>query len=103
MIRGWFVGSFSPTVCETKEFEAAVQYYRAGDSEPRNLHKIATEITIVVVGEAIMKDIVLKEGDIIVIKPGEATAFFAIKDTITTVIKFPSVPGDKYILETESK
>jgi quercetin dioxygenase-like cupin family protein len=38
-------------------------------------------------------------GDIIVIDPNESTAFEALEDTLTVVVKTPSVAGDKYILE----
>ena len=38
------------------------------------------------------------DGDIITIQPGEATDFKVLEDTITTVIKLPSVKNDKYIV-----
>lgn len=38
------------------------------------------------------------EGDIIRIDTGKATDFEALEDTITVVVKRPSVAEDKYIL-----
>ena len=35
-------------------------------------------------------------GEIIKLLPGEATAFSAVTDTTTVVVKLPSVIGDKY-------
>ena len=40
-----------------------------------------------------------KANDIIVIEKGEATDFKVLSDTITVVVKTPSVPSDKYIAE----
>ncbi|OAT41183.1 hypothetical protein M988_2360 [Hafnia paralvei ATCC 29927] len=41
-------------------------------------------------------------GDIIEIAPGEATDFYAIEDTVTTVVKLPGALNDKYIVEDEA-
>lgn len=98
MVRGWFVGNFSPAVFQTETFEAAVQKYKAGDIEPNHVHKVATEITVIVTGEAKMNGVIYTEGDIIVTKPGNSSDFIAVTDVITTVIKIPSVPNDKYLV-----
>jgi len=47
MVRGWFIGDFSPTVLATKAVEVGVKLYKAGDSEERHFHKIATEVTVI--------------------------------------------------------
>lgn len=96
MTRGWFVGDFAPTVLKTSDFEVACQHYRAGDHEARHVHKVATELTLIAVGRARMNGVEYVAGDIIVIEPGDATDFQAIDDTITFVVKVPSVRGDKY-------
>jgi mannose-6-phosphate isomerase-like protein (cupin superfamily) len=96
MTKGWFVGDFEPTLCKTDQFEVAVKYYRAGDHESAHLHKIGTEITVIVSGHARMNGRLLEPGDIVWIAPGEATDFEALTDVATTVVKFPSVKGDKY-------
>ena len=41
---------------------------------------------------------VFAAGDIVVLKPGEATDFEALTDTTTTVVKLPSAKGDKYLV-----
>jgi len=40
---------------------------------------------------------VYEAGDIIVIKPGTSTAFEALEDTVTVVVKLPGANNDKYI------
>lgn len=99
MIRGWYAGNFTPSVFRTDLFEAAVQRYKSGQTEPSHTHKIATEITVIVTGEASMNGVVYKEGDIVVINPGEITDFVALTDVVTAVVKVPSIPNDKYIIE----
>lgn len=99
MMKGWFVGNFSPTLYKTEDVEVAVKSYKAGDKEDWHYHKIATEITVIVNGHVRMNDIELDSGDIIVLEPGEGSDFEALVDTTTTVVKIPGVPNDKYLRE----
>lgn len=96
MVKGWFVGAFEPALLTSKDFEVAVKRYKAGESEPKHFHKLATEITVVVSGKVKMCDQTWDEGSIIKLAPGEATSFLALEDAITVVVKTPSVIGDKY-------
>lgn len=102
MTGGWFIGDFEPHFVRTKDFEASVKRYKKGDKEPKHMHKIATEITVIESGRAIMKDTILESGDIILLEPSEATSFEALEDTTTFVIKFPSVKDDKYIISGDA-
>jgi len=96
MTKGWFVGNFEPTVLNTEDVEVAVKKYKKGDYEGRHLHKIATEITVIVSGRVKMNNMEYSGGDIIVIEPNEETDFFVLEDTVTTVVKYPGAPNDKY-------
>jgi len=97
MVRGWFVGSFEPSLYKTNDVEVAVQTFKAGDKEASHCHKIATEITVIVSGKAVMKGVEYSTGDIICIPPGEYTDFQALEDTVTTVVKLPGALNDKYL------
>jgi quercetin dioxygenase-like cupin family protein len=99
MIRGWFVGDFSPAAIRSPEFEVAVKHYSSGESEKRHIHKVATEITVVARGRVQMAREIWEAGSIVVLEPGEETGFLALEDSITVVVKFPSVIGDKYEVE----
>ena len=99
IVKGWFVGNFEPTVIKTNDVEVAVKKYKAGDYEPAHYHKIATEVTVIVSGEVEMNGVRYTEGDIIVISPNEPTDFRVLKDTITTVVKYPGANNDKYLVE----
>lgn len=99
MVKGWFVGNFTPTLYKTNDVEVAVKYYKSGEYENHHFHKIATEITVITAGEVKMKGVTYKAGDIIVIEPNEATDFLAVTDVITTVVKIPGANNDKYMGE----
>lgn len=98
MIKGWFVGGFKPTAFSTQACEVGVKKYKAGDNEAAHYHKIATEITLVLSGTVSMRDQTWSEGDIIVLAPGDITAFEAISDAMTVVVKVPGALDDKYVV-----
>ena len=83
MERGWFVGSFEPSVLQTDSVEVAVKEYTPGAKEKSHYHKIGTEITLIQQGSVLMNGIKYKKNDIIVIKPGERTDFVAISPTVS--------------------
>ena len=96
MTKGWFVGDFSPVVLPSQAAEVAVKRYPAGTFEARHVHKVCTEVTVLVSGRARMNDRLFEAGDILLIEPGEATDFEALSEVVTVVVKTPSVAGDKY-------
>ncbi len=96
MTRGWLIGDFDPAVVQTRDFEFGVKKYRGGDTEAWHFHKIATEITVVISGQASMSGRVLNPGDIVVLEPGEGSDFACISDATIAVIKMPGATGDKY-------
>ena len=96
MTKGWFIGDFEPTCLRTRDCEVACKRYRAGDRESRHVHRIASEVTLVVSGQALMNGEILEGGDIATLEPGESADFEALDDTLTVVVKMPSVVGDKH-------
>jgi hypothetical protein len=96
MVKGWFVGAFSPTAYTTSSCEVAVKRYRAGDFEAAHFHKIATEVTLVLEGRIKMAGCEWTVGDILSLEPGEVTDFRALTDAVTVVVKVPGVLDDKY-------
>lgn len=96
MKGGWLVGNFEPSLYKTNDVEVAVKRYNAGDYENWHYHKIATEITTIISGCVEMNGQIYKEGDIIVIEPGQGTDFRAVVETINVVVKIPGANNDKY-------
>ena len=98
MIGGWFIGDFEPSVIRTKDFEVAIKKYKAGQKDSAHVHKVATEITVIAEGRVKINSVEYPSGSIVEIKPNEPSDFEVLEDTITVVVKIPSVSGDKYIL-----
>ena len=96
---GWIAGNFVPSLLQNKEFEAGIKYYQKGAKETWHVHKKSLEITTIVKGKVKMLDCEFNEGDIIYIPEGQGTNFEALDDTITMILKYPSVPGDKYFFQ----
>lgn len=99
MVRGWFVGPFEPTALHTRDVEVAVKTYAAGESEDRHVHRVATEVTVVVSGTVRMDGREHEAGTIVVLEPGEATDFVAVTEATVVAVKTPAVEGDKYLSE----
>ena len=97
MFKGWFVGDFDPSLLQTDACEVAVKSYKAGDSEELHHHKVATEVTLILSGRVRMCGREWGEGDIVVLAPGEATAFEALTDAVNVVVKTPGAKNDKYL------
>ncbi|MGV7211134.1 hypothetical protein ACLB1G_25140 [Oxalobacteraceae bacterium A2-2] len=97
MVRGWFVGDFTPTALATQAAEVGVKQYRAGANEARHYHKVATEITLIQSGRVLMNGKEYRSGDIVVIPPMESSDFVVLEDTVTVVVKVPGAVDDKYL------
>lgn len=98
MVKGWFVGGFEPSAFKTESCEVGIKHYKSGDREVAHYHKVATEITVLLCGSVIMRDKVWEAGDIIVLEPGDITAFEALTDATTVVVKLPGAFDDKYVV-----
>ncbi len=96
MVKGWFIGHFKPTLFNTTAVEVAVKRYRKGDAEGAHYHMIATEFTVVIEGEIEMGGTTYRAGEIVVVPAGVPTGFLALTDAVTTVVKIPGAPNDKY-------
>lgn len=99
--NGWIVGNFSPAILRSEGFEVAVKYYSKGNYEKAHFHEIASEITVIVSGEVEMQGNKYSAGDIVEVSPRVATDFKALADTVTVVIKTPSVINDKFLVGTD--
>lgn len=97
-VRGWVVGDFEPSIIKTKDFEFAVQYFKAGQIDSKHIHKLASEITVIVFGEFSLNGQKLVKGDVVKIEPGDSSEFSCLTDGATAVVKTPSVKGDKYLV-----
>ncbi|NVK00402.1 MAG: cupin domain-containing protein [Oceanospirillaceae bacterium] len=95
--RGWFVGDFSPTIIRTQDVEVAVQKFEAGTEEAEHVHKVATELTLILSGRVEISGVEYQAGEIVEIPPGEYARFKAIEASTTVVVKYPGAKNDKYL------
>jgi quercetin dioxygenase-like cupin family protein len=100
MFKGWFVGDFDPVALRSPHCEVSIKHYAKGDHEGAHYHAVATELTAIVTGRVRMMGREWGAGDIITVEPGETTDFEALTDSITVVVKTPSLTNDKFVVES---
>ena len=99
MHRGWFCGNFLPTAYSTDKFEVGILTHKAGEHWPAHYHKESDEINYLLEGEMILNNVSLVAPVIFVIYKNEIADPTFITDCKLVVVKTPSVPSDKYIVE----
>jgi quercetin dioxygenase-like cupin family protein len=95
--KGWIVGNFDPAIIKSKEIEVAVKHYEKGEKNDKHYHKQVVEITVINSGVFLMNNKKISSGDIVVINPEEYSDFICLTKGSITVIKNPSILGDKFI------
>lgn len=98
MVGGWFVGNFEPTVYKTKEFEVCYKQHCKGEKWPSHYHN-GIEINYLIHGRMYVNDAFVCAGDVFVLDSGEVVRPEFLDDCELIVVKVPSDPNDKYIVE----
>ena len=98
MKLGWFIGNFTPTLLENDLVEVGVKIFSKGQMEPRHYQLTATEWTCVVEGCIRIGDNIFEKYEIVEIPPLEDADFEALEDCVLVVVKSPSKPMDKIIV-----
>ncbi len=96
-VNGWFVGNFSPAALPSKDFEVAVKWFKAGETEPLHKQIVSTEVTVVIEGYIVLGERTFSKGDVILIPPGDYAAFTSLTDSVLACVKTPSLPNDKVL------
>jgi hypothetical protein len=95
--RGWFIGDFDSAVYRTKDFEITYQKHPRGKTDS-HVHKLITEITLVISGRQLCNGEIFGAGEICVLEPGDNSQIEYLEETELVTIKTPSIPSDKYLL-----
>jgi len=103
MKAGWFIGDFEPSVFKNPFFEVAHHKHEAGYSADPHTHKIAQELTYIVRGKMIVSGKELSAGDMFIYEPYDPADATVVEDVDLIVVKWPSVPSDKYMLDEEGR
>lgn len=99
MVNGWFIGNFKPSVFKNPFFEVAHHFHEKGFIGDKHTHKVANEINYIVRGKLIASGKVLMTGDIWEYEPNDVADVEFLEDTDLIVVKYPSVPNDKYPID----
>lgn len=99
MVGGWFIGDFEPSAFRAKDFEVCFKFHKKGEAWPKHYHKEATEINYLIRGSMSMSGKRLEAGDIFIMEPGMIAEPEFHEDCEMIVVKTPSVPNDKYIVD----
>lgn len=97
-INGWFIGDFNPSIFKNCFFEVAHHKHKKGYIGQLHYHKIAEEVTYIVSGRLVADGKELTSGDMFVYHPKEVSNVTFLEDTDLIVVKWPSVPTDKYLV-----
>lgn len=95
-VRGWFIGNFSPTVLNTKDFEVGVLTHLKDEKWPAHYHKESVEYNVLVTGKMIVQGKELNSGDVFVFEKGEIADPIFLEDCTVVCVKVPSIPSDKF-------
>jgi quercetin dioxygenase-like cupin family protein len=101
MKGGWFVGDFTPTAYNTKDFELCYKEHTKGEQWDTHYHKEGTEINLLLEGKMIIQNTELNSGDIFILHPYEIADPIFLEDCKVVILKTPSVPGDKFVVKDE--
>jgi len=99
MTKGWFIGDFEPSVFKNPFFEVAHHQHEKGYTTPRHTHKIAQELTYIINGKLLVDGQTLSKGQMFLYEPNDIADVKVLEDVDVIVVKWPSVPSDKYVVE----
>tara|TARA_R100000900_G_scaffold130110_1_gene106098 strand:- start:170 stop:511 length:342 start_codon:yes stop_codon:yes gene_type:complete len=103
--NGWFIGDFEPSLFKNPFFEVAHQHHKKGKVGDEHFHKLTTEVTYIVSGSMIINDKKLKQdvhlsaGHMFTFFPNEISDVVFLEDSDLIVIRWPSIPSDKYMVD----
>ena len=101
MCNGWFIGDFEPSACKNSNFEVAHHKHPAGYKTCRHTHKLAQELTYILRGKVNIRGETLVAGQMFLYEPMEIADAEIIEDVDLIVVKWPSVPSDKYLIDDQ--
>lgn len=98
-INGWFIGDFSPALIQNKNFEIAYKKHKQSEYYEKHTHKETIEINFLIKGQMTIQNQTLSSGDIFIIYPYEISDPVFLEDCEIMVIRYPSIPKDKYLIK----
>ena len=100
MKGGWFIGDFDPSILRTPDFEVGYKLHKKGEEWPAHYHT-GFEYNFLMSGKMRICGQTVTAGDLFVIEPYEVAAPEFLEDCHVVVVKVPSKPGDKVIVNDD--
>jgi len=95
---GWFVGDFEPSIFKNPFFEVAHHKHTKGQETFSHYHKVTNELNYIVSGELKVSGKFMQSGDMWIYEPNEISDVEFLSDVDLIVIRWPSIPSDKYLV-----
>jgi quercetin dioxygenase-like cupin family protein len=99
---GWFVGDFEPSIFKNPFFEVAHHSHKAGCETFPHYHKVTTELNYIVSGRVRVNGDVLWTGDMWIYEANDVSDVQFLQDTDLIIVRWPSIPSDKYLIEEKN-
>lgn len=96
--NGWFIGDFEPSIFQNTFFEIAHHKHNKDEKTTPHTHKVTTELNYILKGKLNVSGNILKSGDIWIYEKNEISDVKFLEDSELMVIRWPSIPTDKYIV-----
>ena len=93
---GWFVGDFEPSIFKNPFFEVAHHSHKKNDATFPHYHQVTNELNYIVRGDMMVDKKHLKAGDMWIYEPWDISDVEFLEDTDLMIIRWPSIPTDKY-------
>ena len=95
---GWFIGDFEPSIWRTSAYEVGYKHHTAGEPWPTHYHEHMDELTFLLSGTMIRQGQTMTGPVIFELSRGEIADPVFVTDCTIFIIKAPSVPGDKVVV-----
>lgn len=96
--QGWFIGDFTPSIWRTSAFEFGYKHHKAGEEWDVHYHEHMDEVTFLLEGQMRIQGALLVGPVLFLLERGEVADPEFLTDCKVFVIKAPSVPGDKVVV-----
>lgn len=97
--RGWVFGDFSPSLVRSSEFEVCIASHKKCESSTPHYHTASVEYNLIISGEIEVSGRKCVSGDIFIYEKNEISNVRFIEDSTLVVVRIPSAPKDKVIVE----
>ena len=98
---GWFVGDFDPSIFKNPFFELAHHKHAKGCETFPHYHAVTHELNYIVRGELKVSGKLLSQGDMWIYEPNEVSEVEFLADSELIIVRWPSIPSDKYDYEVD--